>query len=186
MKLRAIRRKARLRRKPNAKNQVFDLWSEKLYSGNGLLVLMGESNYGRPRLFMLGLPELYQDDGDQGLSLMELRRDGIYVKSMDDDKGHRSVDISFLTGDNQGRRHSGLPLLPFPFTIGDLRRVESGLGIVERISCGYETRYVLESMKKQSDEAFFIACHLLGAESLEEIDKLMDMYDNLRPSAFEC
>lgn len=99
------------------------------------------------RFDMIGRPQEVQADGDEGLALLDVRPDGVYVKAMEDDKGHRSVEISFLTGDNGGRRHSGLPLLPIPFTVDDLRRVQGGaLGIVEGLSCGEDTDTLLAKL----------------------------------------
>ena len=115
------------------------------------------------RIDMIGQPEAVQADGDEGLALLEVRPDGIYVKTMEDDKGDRSVEISFLTGDTQGRRKSGLPLLPNPFTLDDLRRVQGGaLGIVEGLSCGDETNARLAQLGFLDPDAEEVARALMA------------------------
>jgi hypothetical protein len=120
------------------------------------------------RFDMIGLPEDEQADSDEGLSLLEVRPDGIYVKSMADDNKHRSVEISFITGDTQGRRKSGLPLLPIPFTVEELRRVQGGaLGIVEGIFCGAETEEALAKLGFLDPEAEEVA-RALGIANLPE------------------
>lgn len=117
------------------------------------------------RFDMIGRPQEVQADGDEGLALLDVRPDGVYVKAMEDDKGHRSVEISFLTGDNGGRRHSGLPLLPIPFTVDDLRRVQGGaLGIVEGLSCGDETNARLAQLGFLDPDAEEVARALMDAQ----------------------
>jgi hypothetical protein len=115
------------------------------------------------RIDMIGQPEEVQADGDEGLAILEIRSDGIYVKAMGDDKGHRSAEVSILTGDAQGRRKSGLPMLPIPFTTDDLRSVQGGaLGIVERLSCGDETNALLAKLVFRDPCAEEVARALMG------------------------
>lgn len=117
------------------------------------------------RIDMIGQPEKVQADGDEGLALLEVRPDGIYVKAVDDDHGRRSDEISSVTGDRQGRRKSGLPLLPIPFTVEELRRVQGGaLGIVEELSCGDETNARLAQLGFHDPDAEEVARALMEAQ----------------------
>lgn len=129
------------------------------------------------RIDMIGQPEKVQADGDEGLALLEVRPDGVYVKVVDDDHGRRSDEISSVTGDTQGRRKSGLPLLPIPFTVEELRLVQGGsLGIVEGIFCGEETEEALAKLGFLDPEAEEVARALgiANPRTSHEAEALLD------------
>jgi hypothetical protein len=133
------------------------------------------------RFDMIGHPEDEQGDGDEGLSLLEARPDGIYVKSMADDKEQRFEEISFITGDTEGRRKSDLPLLPIPFTVEELRRVQGGaLGIAEGIYCGDETEGALTKLGFLDPMAEEVA-RALGIASPSRQDKEDEQSDDATP-----
>lgn len=158
---------------------------QRRYFTGTLRFLMGYSTKdGRSlhrRFDMIGHPEDEQGDGDEGLSLLEARPDGIYVKSMADDKEQRFEEISFITGDTEGRRKSDLPLLPIPFTVEELRRVQGGaLGIAEGIYCGDETEGALTKLGFLDPMAEEVA-RALGIASPSRQDKEDEQYDDATP-----
>lgn len=132
------------------------------YGTSVLSALMGVRG-GDSRISLMGRPtdEL---DADYGLQFLELRRDGVYV-TVTGQPGLTQDEFSAVTGDWELTRYTGAPLLPIPFTLAELKRVEAGaLGIVEAIQAGDETPQIVERIRRNNAQAGELAALLLQGD----------------------
>lgn len=140
---------------------------EKEYSERVLQILMGAAHGDRSewRFDRIGKPESEQDEDDEGLALLELRPDGVYVKPALPPR-FDEIAIDHLTGDLARARKQQRPVLPLPFTLTQLRRVEGGaLGIVERLSCGEDIEHLFARLGNADPDAEEIARRLLDSRT---------------------
>ncbi len=136
---------------------------EKRYEISVLKALMGPAGdrSGIWRLDRIGRPEQEQWSGDEGLALMELRQDGIYLKDGAFPE-FTSDYVAGMTGDESLGCLLGKPVLRIPFTVAELFRVQGGaLGIVEGLYCGSETDELLAKLNRASTEAVEVANALM-------------------------